>query len=78
MIFLLGFRFDYWNFYGGLTAPSPPVESTAAEDQNQNNDYKDGFNAHDFSPFSLIVYYMLFNSIPCAKICVERKDFLRL
>jgi hypothetical protein len=46
------FSFHSSFFYGCLTAPPTPVESTTAEDNNQNNDYKYGFRAHDFSPFS--------------------------
>jgi hypothetical protein len=39
-------------------APPRPVESTTAEDHEQYNYYKDSFH-HDFSPFSLTVYYIL-------------------
>jgi len=43
--------FLYSCLYGCLTAPPPPVESTTAKDQNQNNDDKYGFHAHDLTPF---------------------------
>jgi len=77
--YLFGFAFGLQlgiSFLYGLTAPSPPVETTAAEDQNQNNDYK--YDFHDVSSFFFERLLILFNSISCAGTCDERKGSLRL